>query len=138
MGILVRMTCLINPSGWEVRRMTLSVFAACVVIASLTAPAVAQSKLDFTLKNDTGLVITELYVSPNTSDNWEEDVLGKDVLEHGASLDIAFSRTEKTCLWDLKIIDDEDDAVEWENLDLCKASHITLMYKGGKPTAIIK
>lgn len=118
--------------------MKLSALAICAVVASLSAPTIAQSKLDFTLKNDTGLTIAELYVSPNTSEDWEEDVLGKDVLEHGASLDIAFSRTEKTCLWDLKIIDDDDDAVEWESLDLCKASHITLMYKGGKPTAIVK
>jgi hypothetical protein len=118
--------------------MKLTALAICVFVASLTGPAIAQSKLDFTLKNDTGLVIAELYVSPNTSEDWEEDILGRDVLKHGESLAIAFSRTEKSCLWDLKIIDEDEDEVEWEKLDLCKAEHITLMYKGGKPTAIIK
>jgi len=118
--------------------MKLSALAICVFVASLTASAVAQSKLDFTLKNDTGLVISELYVSPSNSEDWEEDVLGKDVLKDGESLDITFSRTEKSCSWDLKIVDEEDDSVEWEKLDLCKAEHITLMYKNGKATAIVK
>jgi len=118
--------------------MKISALAICVLVASFSMPAVAQSKLDFTLMNDTGLIISELYVSPNTSDDWEEDVLGRDVLNHGESLDISFSRTEKSCLWDLKIIDEDKDAVEWEQLDLCKAEHITLMYKNGKATAIVK
>jgi len=118
--------------------MKMSALAVCVFVASLALPVGAQSKLDFTLKNDTGLIISELYVSPNTSDDWEEDVLGRDVLNDGESLDITFSRTEKTCKWDLKIIDEDKDAVEWEQLDLCKAEHITLMYKNGKATAIVK
>ena len=116
--------------------MKLAITAFSLVL--LTSPLVAQSKLDFTLKNDTGLIISELYVAPDESDDWEEDVLGKDVLKDGASLDIVFSRSEKTCDWDLKIVDEDGDEVEWDSLDLCKASHIQLMYKNGKATAIIK
>ena len=41
-------------------------------------------------------------------------------------------------MWDLKIVDEDDKEVEWTQLDLCKASHITLQYKGKKATAIIK
>lgn len=118
--------------------MKVSVLALCLFVVSTSSPIVAQSKLDFTLKNDTGLTIDELFVAPNTSDDWEEDVLGKDVLKHGEALDITFSRSEKTCLWDLKIVDEEEDSVEWEKLDLCKAEHITLMYKNGVATAIVK
>lgn len=116
----------------------LALAVALSFVSSASAPIFAQSKLDFTLKNDTGLIINELYVSPNSSDDWEEDILGRDVLKDGESLDITFSRTEKTCNWDLKIIDEDKDPVEWEKLDLCTASHITLMYKNGKATAIIK
>ena len=111
---------------------------ALSLVAAVLTPTVAQSKLDFTLKNDTGFTIAEVYVSPNTSEDWEEDIMGKDVLEHGESVDITFSRTDKTCMWDLKIVDEDDKEVEWTQLDLCKASHITLQYKGKKATAIIK
>jgi hypothetical protein len=106
---------------------------------ALTSPVVAQqSKLDFTLLNRTGVVINELYVAPDESDDWEEDVLGADVLKHNASLDITFARTEKSCDWDLKIVDEDGDEIEWDSLDLCAASHITLLYQNNKPTAIIK
>ncbi len=103
-----------------------------------TNSAIAQSKLDFTLLNRTGLTINELYVSPSKSDEWEEDILGRDVLKHGESVEITFSRSASSCLWDMKIVDSDGDSVEWESFDLCKAVHITLQYESGKPTAIIK
>ena len=109
-----------------------------VLLVGSLSPMVAQSKLDFTLKNDTGVVIANIYVGPNHSDDWGDDIMGKDVLPNGDSVDITFSRTEKTCNWDLKIVDEHDDEIEWTELDLCKASHITLQYKGKKATAIIK
>lgn len=113
--------------------------ALVVLATSLSTPIVAQqSKLDFTLLNRTGLTIQELYVSPDESDDWEEDVLGRDVLKHNESVDITFSRTEKSCDWDLKIKDADGDEVEWDSLDLCAASHITLLYQNNKPTAVIK
>lgn len=111
-------------------------FLAAVVVCGVTAAA--QGKQDFTLVNKTGLVITELYVSPSNDDEWGEDVLGRDVLEDGQKVDIQFSRGDKACKWDLKIVDEDEDDVIWEDIDLCKASEITLKYEGKKPTAIIK
>lgn len=114
--------------------LVLSLFAFAA-----TSPALAQSQLDFTLLNRTGLTINELYVSPSKSDDWEEDVLGRDVLKQGESVEITFPRrAASSCLWDLKIVDSDGDSVEWENFDLCTAVHFTLQYESGKPTAIIK
>lgn len=98
----------------------------------------AQGKQDFTLVNKTGLIINELYVSPSDDDEWGEDVLGRDVLKNNERVDISFSRKEKACKWDLKIVDEDDDPIVWEDIDLCKAEEITLKYEGKKPTAIIK
>lgn len=118
------------------RLLTLSLL---LVVAVASGPLVAQqSKLDFTLLNRTGITISELHVTPDELDNWEEDVLGRDVLKHGESVNISFSRSEKSCDWDLKIIDEDGDEIEWDSLDLCAASHITLRYENNKPTAIIK
>src|SRR6185436_11050352 len=55
--------------------------------ATSTAASTAADQ-DFTLVNDTGVVIDKLYVSPHDSDDWEEDILGKDTLASGESLDI--------------------------------------------------
>lgn len=119
--------------------MRIAALTLAVVVTALSSPLVAQqSKLDFTLLNRTGVAIHELYVSPDEKDDWEEDVLGADVLKHNESLDITFSRSEKSCDWDLKIKDEDGDEIEWDSLDLCAASHITLLYQNNKPTAIIK
>jgi hypothetical protein len=77
-------------------------------------------------------------VSPSDDEEWGEDVLGQDILKNGEKVEIEFARKEKACKWDLKIIDADDDPIIWEEIDLCKASEITLLYEGQKPTAIIK
>jgi hypothetical protein len=112
---------------------------AVVALASITLQATQQRRnLDFTLVNKTGLTINEVYLSPTNDDEWGEDVMGKDVLKNGEKVDITFSSSETECNWDLKIVDEDDDDVEWTKLNLCTANEITLMYEGKKPTAIIK
>lgn len=119
--------------------MRMAGIALIAFATTLSAPLMAQqSKLDFTLLNRTGVVIMELYVSPDEANDWEEDVLGRDVLKHNESVDITFSRGEKSCDWDLMIKDEDGDEIEWDSLDLCAASHITLLYQNNKPTAVIK
>ena len=111
---------------------------ACLTSVSARSP-IQNPALDFTLINQTGLTIVELYLSPTTEDTWGDDVLGLDVLEDEKKVDIAFSPKARTCNWDLKIVDEDDDEVVWEKLNLCEAVEITLLYeKGGKPTAVIK
>ena len=90
---------------------------------------------DFTLVNKTGVVINKLFVAPHDSDDWEEDILGKDTLGDGETLEIKFNRSEKTAMWDLRIEDTKGNAIEWENLNLLEISKITLHYENGKATA---
>lgn len=117
------------------KRVFLGLMAAILLAGGVAA---AQGKQDFTLVNKTGLDINEFYVSPSDDDQWGEDVLGQDVLEDGKKVHITFSRKEKACKWDFKVIDEDDDPIVWEGIDLCKATEITLKYEGKKPTAIIK
>ncbi|HPG84316.1 MAG TPA: hypothetical protein PKY55_13620 [bacterium] len=93
---------------------------------------------DFVLHNQTGLTIDQFYCSPTTTQNWEEDVLGVDVLEDEASAEIRFSRNENSCNWDLMIVDEEGDRIVWSNVNLCEAVRITLYYANGQPTAQIE
>jgi len=112
--------------------------AVCALSMLLAAAAFAQGKQDFTLHNATGVEIHELYVSPHSSDDWEEDVLGQDTLPSGESVDIHFSRKEKSKLWDLKVVDKEGNSIVWENLNLLEISEVTLHYKDGKAWADLK
>src|SRR2546423_4106545 len=91
---------------------------------------------DFTLVNETGVEIHKVYISPHDSDDWEEDILGRDTLPSGESVDIKFHRSEKAAKWDLRVEDSKGNAIEWENLNLLEISKVTLHYKDGKATAV--
>ena len=91
---------------------------------------------DFTLVNQTGVEIDKVYISPHDADDWEEDILGKDTLPSGESVEIKFSREETAANWDLRIEDKEGNAIEWENLDLLKISKLTLHYENGRARAV--
>ena len=88
--------------------------------------------------NQTGVEIHELYVSPHSADDWEEDILGRDTLPSGDSVDITFSPKERAKLWDLKVVDSKGNSIEWENLNLLEINKVTLFYKDGKGTAQVE
>ena len=100
------------------------------VSAAVSGAAFAQeAKQDFDIVNKTGYDISHVYVSPMKSDDWEEDVLGKDVLNDGDEWEIRFKRSEKSCKWDLKVVyADDNSAAYWRGIDLCKVGKITIRY----------
>ncbi|MDR3376038.1 MAG: hypothetical protein P4L98_20125 [Ancalomicrobiaceae bacterium] len=109
------------------------ILALAVVGSTLltAAPAViaAEAKQDFALVNKTGYEIKQVFVSPSKTDDWEEDVLGKDTFADGDKWDIKFHRANTTCKWDLKVVytDDGSSAI-WGDIDLCKVEKITIKY----------
>ncbi len=108
------------------------------VFLFVPAPALAQGAQDFTLVNKTGVTIEELYISPTTTDEWDEDVLGVDTLPDGEEVEINFDRKETACKWDIKIKDSDGDEVEWFGVNLCKISKVTLYWKDGKAWASVE
>ena len=95
---------------------------------SNSSAATQGAAQDFTLVNDTGVEIDKVFVSPHDKDDWEEDVLGKDTLPSGQSVEIKFDRDENAAEWDLRVEDKEGNHIEWENLNLLKISKLTLHY----------
>lgn len=102
---------------------------------SNSAAAAEGAAQDFTLVNETGVEIDKVYVSPHDKDDWEEDVLGKDTLPSGQSVDIKFHRDETAAEWDLRVEDKQGNSIEWENLNLLKISKATLHYDAASKKA---
>jgi hypothetical protein len=90
------------------------------------------------LTNATGVEIDELHVSPHDVDDWQEDILGRDTLPNGQTVNITFNPKEKAALWDIKITDKEGTSIQWESLNLMEISEVTLHFENGKPTATVK
>ena len=113
----------------------LGILLASLLLLVPGAPAAGRQ--DFTLHNETGVEIHSLHVSPHNVDDWQEDVLGRDTLADGDSVQIEFSPKERAASWDLKITDHEGAAIVWEKLNLLEISDITLHFdaKTGQATA---
>lgn len=112
--------------------------AANTASNTAAAPATSGAAQDFMLVNKTGVIIDKLYISPSDSDDWQNDILGQDVLADGASVDVKFNRKEKAAKWDLRVEDSEGHAIEWTDLNLLEIEQITLHYDGKKATAETK
>ena len=114
--------------------ITLSV----IVMVGAAAAFACPGKQDFVLHNETGVEIHEVYVSPVTAGDWEDDVLGKDTLPEGESVKVTFEDRDKHSHWDLKVVDGKGNSIEWHDLNLIEISELTLHYKDGKAWADAK
>ena len=98
-----------------------------LVLFSGTAFAGSQ---DFQLINRTGYDIYFVYVSPSNSNDWQEDVMGRDVLSNGDSVNITFPNNERASRWDIKAEFDDGSSLYWRNLNLNSISTVTLQSNG--------
>jgi hypothetical protein len=112
--------------------------ALCLFSFLGVANSFAEGKQDFTLHNQTGKVIKEVYVGPTSSEEWGDDVMGKDVVPDGSSVHLTFHPNATANHWDLKIVFDDDKWTVWTNFDLSTIDDITISYKDGKPWATWK
>lgn len=115
--------------------MRIAAHAVWIGFLGLWATAASAGQQDFTLHNQTGVEIYELYVSPTKAEEWEEDVLGRDTLPSGESLHIQFERQESARRWDIRVVDSEGDSLEWYDFDLSVISEITLYFSDGRAWA---
>lgn len=98
-------------------------------LLSCIGTSVFASELDFTLVNQTGYHIRAIYIDPNSSSVWTDDIMGTDILADGEAVQINFSPEIDSCIWDLKVDWMEDyQAAVWVQLDLCDISEVTLEY----------
>lgn len=116
--------------------LTTSLALAAIAVPQFVTPVAAQqARQNFTLVNRTGYVLSEVYVSPTKSDDWQEDVLGQDTLDDGQRVNIRFKRSTTTCRWDLKVVYEVDSSTAvWSNINLCEIERITIRYNKNTDT----
>ena len=103
------------------------------IAALVTTTAFARSgRQDFLLHNQTGVELHSVYVSPHSTDDWEEDVLGRDTLPNDESVKISFNDRDKHVHWDLKVTDKDGNSLEWYDLNLVEIHEVTLHWDAAK------
>ncbi|MBF0310878.1 MAG: argininosuccinate lyase [Magnetococcales bacterium] len=108
--------------------LRLSILAAGLALG-ISGSAWAGAHQDFSLSNKTGYVLDKVFVSPTNEEDWGDDVLGRDTLDDGDTVDIHFDRDATPCKWDLKVsYMDYNESVYWRGIDLCSVSKITIYW----------
>ncbi|MBQ9406798.1 MAG: hypothetical protein IJU37_08720 [Desulfovibrio sp.] len=107
------------------------VFTLALMLGTISLSQAGQQ--DFTLVNDTGRPICDVYISPDNARDWQEDLLRNDkyCLPSGESIDISFDRSFRGVkMWDMRIVDDKGNETIYEDFNLMQISNIRLRRNG--------
>lgn len=95
--------------------------ASALGMAMLASSAGAQTDpINFTLTNDTEYTLTHLYISLPSTDQWEEDIFGDDVLAPGDTLDISIDDGLDECVYDIRADFEDGDSIQIASVDFCE------------------
>lgn len=96
-------------------------FAAAAFSAALIAPvAHAQTdSIDFTLTNNTDRTLLSLYISLPSTDSWEEDIFGADVLGPGETFNISIDDGLPECVYDVRADFTDGSVIDIRQVDFC-------------------
>jgi hypothetical protein len=105
------------------RRLTnsaLLVLASGVLAAACIAgPAVADANKKVKIINETRHSMVQFHASRVGTNDWEEDILGRDTLTMGSSVVVNFG-TSDYCLYDFLGVFDDGDKVEKHRINVCE------------------
>ncbi len=101
-----------------------AVMAAAVLIGSSLVAVSSASAEDRRVRiiNETNHTIVRFYASNVSQNDWEEDILGRDVLRPGQSVVINVDDGSGYCKYDFKAVFDDGDSLVRNNVDVCKIS----------------
>lgn len=97
---------------------------AITLAMSLSLPALAADRR-VKLVNGTSSTMTKFQASNTGASDWEEDILGKDTLEPGQSVNINIDDGSGACKFDFLATFDDGETGQQNNVDVCKVGTFT-------------
>lgn len=106
------------------RRLSSSAIFATVFLVAGGHAASAQDR-HVVIVNETGMTMIEFYGSNTGSGDWEEDILGQDVLPSGSRVRIDFDDASGYCMFDFRAVFEGGTVAERGNVNVCETSTYT-------------
>ncbi len=106
--------------------MTLNVLRSAALASALALMAMPVLAADhtFALHNTTSVDLVEFYASPTSADDWEEDMLGENILAAGDSANVTIG-DDRGCDYDVKSVFADGDEVE-DTINICEIGEYTI------------
>jgi len=97
--------------------------AAAVILA---APAAMAADRVVAITNTTSAPIIELYGSNSGTSDWEEDLLGEDVLGAGDTIRVNFDDGTGYCKFDFKAVYEDGTEAVLSDVNVCEVGVLTI------------
>ena len=107
------------------RILTAAVAAAAVAFAA-GASAQTTEPVTFTIENATDNAMTALHLSTPSTNSWEEDILGVDVVEGGESVDVTIDDNLEDCEYDIRADFDDGTHIDVRGVNFCELEGETI------------
>ena len=108
-----------------IRTAVTATATAAAVLAAASAGALAGQQ-DFTIVNASYQDIFYVFVSPDTSDSWGNDVLEDYILPSGGYADIQMDGYGNHCYFDIQVASYSGETLEFWGVDLCTVSEVVV------------
>lgn len=102
------------------RILAIAVLGVFVFIASAPVADADRQNRRVKIINETSFDMVRFYGSNVGTDDWEEDILGKDILRAGRSVTINFDDGTGYCMYDFKAVFDDGDEVVARRKNVCE------------------
>ena len=110
----------------SIKRKLLAGVLAGALMLTTALPASAQAALTFNFVNNSGWILSGLYVDPSSSATWGENILSRPLEYVGDAVEVTFSGYGEACLFDVAA--EFTDGSYWYNtqFNFCSISEVTL------------
>ena len=93
------------------------ILPAAAMAIVMAVPAWAQSQ-QIRFQNNSGTTLTYLFASDSNNQNWENDLLGQNVLQNGQYLDVTIHNVSN-CIYDV-LMQFENGAEYQDQINICQ------------------
>jgi hypothetical protein len=107
-------------------RHTFLLGLASLALTACVETTSAGYNRNVTIINNTGQDIIRFYGSNAGTSSWEEDILGRDILPRGRSVNINFDDGSGYCEFDFKAELADGSTRETYGIDVCRATSVTV------------
>lgn len=102
------------------RVVAITLMGAFILIASAPVADADRQNRRVRIINETSYDMVRFYGSNVGTDDWEEDILGRDILRAGQSVTINFDDGSGYCMFDFKAVFDDGDEVIARRKNVCE------------------
>lgn len=107
-----------------VQQALTGIITGAFLAASMATGAFAQDRR-VQIVNKTGYTIIEFYGSNVGANDWEEDILGVDILRSGRTQTINFDDGSGYCMFDFKAVFSDGDVLTAKRINVCEIGTYT-------------